>query len=1724
MIKSFLLICLTSVLLWPMRGYSQSYDSFTGKLKYRIEEFTENDGVPFDLSLLYQDKRGYVWIGTGSGLIQYDGYEFNQIDLGLRPEEKVLSTIRITALTEDSQGNIWIGTDQLFKYDPNSRLVTRYDELTFSPPDRPYTAITGIVEEGNGVMWISTGMQLARLTPEDEKSFDTIQFAKYQPRRYSDRLLQYLNQTQSKSISSILNVGKDQHIQQDFEIYKDGTFLILAQGEATPLLVDFGWLEDANGEVVYSMSEELNKYAGGSPRNVMVFDQIVLKPGQYRLHYITNKDHDAGEWVDRPPAFPHYQGIQVFRPSEREISDIEEILNDSSELVYPGLFIRKLFRSSNGLIYAVTDDNLFRISSQLSADLSEMVAHFDNLPLMQNGNTLPYTLDYMIEGTGGRDWVSGKTWHSNEGGKVFLALFDPKSGHFDDYSETIGDLQNFRVTGLNLQDFPIQYDSDRDYLWVGANRGMNGLYRIENPFQNSPDQSKLRTELDFRWNARSILLDHSKKLWIAGSGSLVKLHIDQNYLREFELPIRDGTSRSAFFVSLADAGKNGVFFGTINHGFFEFNSSYGSFMRLQTPDYKNSYDPGITLADELGNIWISGFAGIHQYDPTLRAFTTFRVNGDDLINPGSVIHPTALARDGLIWCHANSPRGGVLLFPFDPRHRKFILTDSILHIRSPNMLRVQVDKDNKFYVFSRGQNGGLMKFDLDSALSGSVQAEILSKEFIMDFDIADHGGIWAGTRTSGLVLMDSDANILKRIMTVDGLLDNRMVRLNKDSKGNIWLFGSKGYQVFNPRTNAFISYSALHNLHPGIDLIQGGRFQDSGGNFHLSYPNIGKHYIFHPDSIRLNQIAPRLDIKQILVSDSLVHSFSSLHHSQVLDFRSAENHISIEYIGLHYDNPDEIKYAYTLEDWDQAWVYAGYEKVARYPKLSPGDYTFKVKAANADGVWSDPLSLRFTIHPPWYWNLWSKIIYALSTIAAMAMFVRWRTTEQRKKLEKAHQLNYQLQQIDKLKDQFLANTSHELRTPLNGIIGIAESMIDGATGKLPKKSIWNLSLITSSGKRLANLINDILDFSKLRNKQLVLKKTPVDIRSAVDVVLNLSKPLVLQKEVELINEVPEDLELAEADENRLQQILHNLVGNGVKFTETGEVKISAERQNGHIKIDVSDTGIGIREEDHEKIFHAFEQTDGSMAREYGGTGLGLSVTKQLVELHGGTIDVQSKVGEGSVFSFTLPTSKVGRQDFDPAVSDAKVGVVEDGSQQSNPDIVAKQKSSGGSSWSEVSSGQSALSRRQDSVGQREGLAGVDSVRENGKRSYRILIVDDEPVNLQVLENHLSLHNYSVTQASSGPKALEILQKDPDYHLIILDIMMPKMSGYEVCEKLREMYPSSELPVVMLTAKNRVTDLMEGFSSGANDYLTKPFSKDELLTRIRTHLELSHINKSYGRFVPHDFLELLGKESIIDIRLGDQIQGEMTVLFSDIRSYTTLSEQMTPEENFAFINAYLKRIGPVIQEHRGFISHYFGDGLMALFNGSSQDAIQAAVEIQQRVQKYNSERIAKGKIPIEAGIGIHSGDLMVGIIGDEDRNDASVISDAVNTASRLEGLTSWFGVKIIVSESCLNGDQGSSRFLGKVKVKGKEKTVSIYEWFGGDPGHQRRLKADAKADFALGLSSYYEREFVEAAGIFKNILKKNPDDRPAKFYLEKSAKLILEEVPEDWSGVIVMEGK
>jgi two-component system sensor histidine kinase ChiS len=685
-----------------------------------------------------------------------------------------------------------------------------------------------------------------------------------------------------------------------------------------------------------------------------------------------------------------------------------------------------------------------------------------------------------------------------------------------------------------------------------------------------------------------------------------------------------------------------------------------------------------------------------------------------------------------------------------------------------------------------------------------------------------------------------------------------------------------------------------------------------------------------------------------------------------------------------------------------------------------------------------------------------------------------------------------LQKMDKLKDEFLANTSHELRTPLNGIIGIAESMVEGATGSISKQQDFNLQMIIASGKRLFNLVNDILDFSKLKHKNIELERRPVDIRAITDIVFTVLKPTIKNKTLNLINNIDTDFTLINVDEDRIQQIMYNLVGNGIKFTESGSVEVSAEHTENSVFIRITDTGMGIPEDQLESIFEPFEQGDGSVERKYGGTGIGLTITRQLVELHNGKIFVKSDPGGGSTFTLKLPYEII------PGNRDDYI----------NPQVILENDIT-------------TTSLTDDEP---------EFVRYNNeeftKDNFNILIVDDEPINLQVLQNQLSMENYSITQAESGMQALEFINSDNKFDLVLLDIMMPKMSGYEVCLKIREKFPASRLPIVMLTAKNRVSDLVEGFNLGANDYLTKPFTKKELMARIKSHIELSKINFALNRFVPHELIRFLGHDSIVNVKLGDQIQKDLTVMFSDIRSFTTLSETMSPFDNFKFINSYLSRVSPLIRKNNGFIDKYIGDAIMALFPRKIEDSLIAAIEMIKEVGNYNIFRHTQGYKPISIGIGLHTGSLMLGTIGENERMEGTVISDAVNLTSRLEGLTKPYGVSIIVSEQVLAGIENVEnykyRFLDTVKVKGKNNSVSIFEVFDADPPELIDLKIKTLDDLKMAVELYQSKRFSEANECFLKILEINSQDTVANLYLKRCEKLLKYGIPEEWTGIESME--
>jgi signal transduction histidine kinase/DNA-binding NarL/FixJ family response regulator len=411
-----------------------------------------------------------------------------------------------------------------------------------------------------------------------------------------------------------------------------------------------------------------------------------------------------------------------------------------------------------------------------------------------------------------------------------------------------------------------------------------------------------------------------------------------------------------------------------------------------------------------------------------------------------------------------------------------------------------------------------------------------------------------------------------------------------------------------------------------------------------------------------------------------------------------------------------------------------------------------------------------------------------------------------------------LQRADDIKEEFIANVSHELRTPLTGIIGLSEIILEKSAAALDDSARENLNMIRISGQRLANLVNDVIDLSSIKNGHLELQKKPVDLKNVCILVNKMCRPLIGNKPIQIAENLPPQPVMVLGDEDRLQQILFNLVSNAVKFTQRGWVAVSVDIVDLEARVTVRDTGIGISRDQQSRIFSRFYQVDAAASREEGGTGLGLSISQKLMELHGTQIIVSSSPGEGSTFYFDLPVMT------ENEILAASTTIESQSVIASGDRLNAILES--------APLGVERRSRRESSEllpGQTEQLPG---------RRRRILVVDDEFLNVRIVKEHLS-GLYEIESALSGHDALMMLRHDkPD--LVILDLMMPIMTGFELCQRIREKYSMDELPIIILTAKNRVEDLVKGLSLGANDYISKPFSKEELKVRVGKQLEMLHL--------------------------------------------------------------------------------------------------------------------------------------------------------------------------------------------------------------------------------------------------------------------------------------------
>ena len=404
--------------------------------------------------------------------------------------------------------------------------------------------------------------------------------------------------------------------------------------------------------------------------------------------------------------------------------------------------------------------------------------------------------------------------------------------------------------------------------------------------------------------------------------------------------------------------------------------------------------------------------------------------------------------------------------------------------------------------------------------------------------------------------------------------------------------------------------------------------------------------------------------------------------------------------------------------------------------------------------------------------------------------------------------NQDLRRIDRLKDEFLASTSHELQSPLSGTIAILASLLQGTGGPLTDAQATNLELVLTSSQRLQTLVNDLLDVARLRYGDLQLEPEPIDLRSAIQVAMTVLGPLADRKGLGLALQISDPLPPVMADPNRLQQILLNLLDNAIKFTASGQITIAAEVQTDQdmIRVHLRDTGVGLSDHQLDRLLRPIDSdlqptavTDSPFPaiRDSRLTGLGLTITKRLVELHGGRLSAESHRGQGTVFSFTLPIAWTVQRPTTPPIAPA--------------------------TWLAAPTPQPPEAIDPDCP------------------PSRVLIVDDDPLVLQGLANWLALEpGFQVSVAMSGRSALEQLDRNQPPDLILLDILMPDLTGYEVLAQLRQTWSARELPILLLSDRTSPEDIVAGFAAGATDYLTKPITASELIARTRAHLKIRQL--------------------------------------------------------------------------------------------------------------------------------------------------------------------------------------------------------------------------------------------------------------------------------------------
>jgi signal transduction histidine kinase/ligand-binding sensor domain-containing protein/ActR/RegA family two-component response regulator len=755
----------------------------------------------------------------------------------------------------------------------------------------------------------------------------------------------------------------------------------------------------------------------------------------------------------------------------------------------------------------------------------------------------------------------------------------------------------------------------------------------------------------------------------------------------------------------------------------------------------------------------------------------------------------------------------------------------------------------------------------DGVVTRWAASDGLPREVIMDIVEAPRGSgtLWLGTLGGGLVRFAGGR--FTRYTTDSGLFDDTVYRALPDAQGRLWLTCNRGLSSVSLRALNDFAEGRVQTLTTEVYTEADGlpATEFNGGLFpagavvrdgRLLLPTIRGLAVIDPSRMQRNTLLPPVKLEEILVDRERQPEGRDIVAS------AGAHNIEIHYTALSFAVPRRVRFKYKLEGFDADWVDAGRRRTAFYMNLPPGRYTFRVKAANNDGVWNETgASLSLQQLPHFRQTVWFDALILLAAVAVGGGAVLWRNRHlqvRERKLAKlvdertreADEARETAVRASRLKSEFLANVSHEIRTPMNGVIGMTSLALDTP---LPAETRGYLETVKTSADALLLIINDILDLSKIEAGKLELSAVPFSPAQVVRELTSLLAPRASEKSLALSCTIGDGVPFrALGDQLRLRQVLTNLIGNALKFTEAGRVSVSLTRHADGapragagagasagdggddapvvLRVDVIDTGIGIAPEHQQHIFEPFAQADGSTTRKYGGTGLGLAISAKLVELMGGRLTVESAPGAGSTFSFTFHVARVAAAQGTPeAVPEAASQAASEAASQAVLEAVPA------SPVALVPAPEPEPAPAVVAAPPQPPTASGVFVPKLAARPLRVLLAEDSPVNQKVASKMLQKAGHSVTVVESGVEVIAAFGRET-FDVVLMDVQMPEMDGFEATQVIRTQEHGGDrhIPIIALTAHAMQGDRERCLEAGMDGYVAKPFRAAELYAALAEH--------------------------------------------------------------------------------------------------------------------------------------------------------------------------------------------------------------------------------------------------------------------------------------------------